>query len=234
MRHLYLLQVAGGVAAVYQANPTPQAFVTQMAELSQRKDWAGLEALCRKQTEAKADDAEAWAGLGFALVVQDKPGAREACSKAIELDPKHLKARAYRIFAEATAGKMEEVGKQLAELDAMNWRFAATVSLNPIIQTRLIPTDPRKTDLQSVRVLHQPPSPGFPEEAKVEGTSGEVQMLLTVGTDGVPGTITILSGSPRYVDIAKRFASQWRFAPYLVQGLPAPFQFRLAMTWKRR
>ncbi len=63
------------------------------------------------------------------------------------------------------------------------------------------------------------PVPPYPEQARNAGLEGTVQVVLTVGADGVPGEIRETQGlEPAIDESVKSALGRWRFRPALLNG----------------
>ncbi|MGH8076560.1 MAG: energy transducer TonB, partial [Lysobacter sp.] len=75
-------------------------------------------------------------------------------------------------------------------------------------------TTPARTASSELRALSTP-SPRFPPEALRSGTSGEVQVEFTVGTDGSVSAVRVVRANPARVfdREAINAVRRWRFQP---------------------
>ena len=77
---------------------------------------------------------------------------------------------------------------------------------------------PDRTSVEAVPIDH--PSPLYPSEARNQHVEGLVKVSATVGTDGVPRGLKLVSGSPLLAQAAMEAISRWRYVPAVSGGLP--------------
>jgi len=77
----------------------------------------------------------------------------------------------------------------------------------------------RGGDLQAA-VLMTRVAPVFPSDALKDGVRGEVQVKATIGKDGVPSKLTVVSGDARLIQAALQAIRQWRYRPATLEGQP--------------
>jgi protein TonB len=65
-------------------------------------------------------------------------------------------------------------------------------------------------------VLHT--DPVYPQEAKAANVRGSVDVLVTIGKDGVPRELRATRGDPRLAAAAIAAISQWRYRPAMLNG----------------
>jgi len=87
-------------------------------------------------------------------------------------------------------------------------------------------------DYRDMVVTFQPPTPPYPKMAQAARIQGSVKLEMVIGTDGVPTTISIISGHPHLQSHAIEYAKKWRFKPALVDGHPVPARFQLNLNFK--
>jgi TonB family protein len=77
----------------------------------------------------------------------------------------------------------------------------------------------RSASLQAA-VLLERVSPVYPAAALRGGVTGEVRVRATIGKDGVPTSLKMVSGDARLADAALAAISQWRYRPATLEGEP--------------
>ncbi len=83
-----------------------------------------------------------------------------------------------------------------------------------------------------VKVLHQPPAPAYPAEAKAQKIQGTVVVELTLDEKGVPVDAKAVEGPEALRATAEAYARAWRFAPVKRDGKPASVRFKLTMPFR--
>ena len=76
---------------------------------------------------------------------------------------------------------------------------------------------PRPSALQAA-VLLKRVEPIYPKIALASRVMGQVRLSATIGRDGVPRDIKVISGNPRLVEAALTAISQWRYRPATLGG----------------
>jgi len=89
-------------------------------------------------------------------------------------------------------------------------------------------------DFSQIKVIHQPPAPAYPAEAKAQRIQGTVVVQLTVDEQGVPVTAEALEGPPQLHPTAIAYAQSWRFEPVRVDGKAVKARFKLTMPFRLR
>jgi TonB family protein len=91
--------------------------------------------------------------------------------------------------------------------------------LNELIAPGPVPAPRPAANIQAA-VLLKHVSPVYPVAALRDNISGEVRIRATIGKDGIPTDLKILSGDPRLVDAAAGAIRQWRYRPATLEGEP--------------
>lgn len=73
--------------------------------------------------------------------------------------------------------------------------------------------------------------PIYPEEAKAANVQGSVDVLATIGTDGVPRALTATNGDTRLAAAAIAAISQWRYKPAMLNGQAAESVVSITVTF---
>jgi len=73
--------------------------------------------------------------------------------------------------------------------------------------------------------------PEYPQEAKAANVQGSVDVLATIGTDGVPRALRATSGDTRLAAAAVAAISQWRYKPATLNGQPAEARISITVTF---
>jgi protein TonB len=69
----------------------------------------------------------------------------------------------------------------------------------------------------------------FAREARLQGT---VQVSATIGLDGVPRSLSPVSGNARLAEMAIQAVRQWRYKPAQLNGQPIEAQTIINMTFQ--
>jgi protein TonB len=72
--------------------------------------------------------------------------------------------------------------------------------------------------MDAVLIQHNPPI--YPASAMKKHIEGRVTVNATIGTDGVPRTLRLVSGDPILGQAAQEAISQWRYVPAVSGGVP--------------
>jgi len=99
------------------------------------------------------------------------------------------------------------------------------------------PADP--TPVKRIRVaakiaeanlIHDVP-PEYPPEAGRERIQGTVVLLAVIGIDGVVKDVQVESGPPLLTQSAIEAVKQWRYKPYLLNGVPVEIDSRIIVNF---
>jgi protein TonB len=91
--------------------------------------------------------------------------------------------------------------------------------LDELIAPGPVPAPRPAANIQAA-VLLKHVSPVYPVAALRDTIRGEVRIRATIGKDGIPTDLKILSGDPRLVDAAAGAIRQWRYRPATLEGEP--------------
>jgi TonB family protein len=89
----------------------------------------------------------------------------------------------------------------------------------------------RKSALQSA-VLVQRTAPIYPSNALQSQVQGAVLVNATIGRDGVPRNLKLISGDPRLVAAALAAINQWRYRPATLAGEPIETQIVVTVNFQ--
>jgi periplasmic protein TonB len=103
----------------------------------------------------------------------------------------------------------------------------------------LPPKPPEPTPVKRIRVasrvaeanlIHDVP-PQYPPEAGRERIEGTVVVLAVISTDGSVQDVQVLSGLPILAQAAVEAVKQWRYKPYLLNGVPVEIDSRITINF---
>ncbi len=63
-------------------------------------------------------------------------------------------------------------------------------------------------------------APSYPEQARNQHIEGTVLLAMEIGKDGAVCDVALISGHPLLADSAIDAARQWKYRPYLLNGMP--------------
>jgi TonB family protein len=89
----------------------------------------------------------------------------------------------------------------------------------------------RTTALQSA-VLVQRVAPVYPPSAMEGRVQGDIQVNATIGKDGVPKDLKVISGDLRLVPAALTAIRQWRYRPATLSGTPIETQIVVTVAFQ--
>jgi protein TonB len=75
-------------------------------------------------------------------------------------------------------------------------------------------------------------APVYPKAASEAHLTGEVRINATIGRDGIPRELKVISGDPRLVDAARAAISQWRYRPATLGGQPIDTQIVVSVGFE--
>lgn len=81
-------------------------------------------------------------------------------------------------------------------------------------------------------ILHQPPPPPFPPEAKLQRVHGRVVMDVWVGSDGVPKSVSVAEGPELLSAHVKDWPLKWRFHPAEDSGHAVDSHYTITLHFK--
>jgi protein TonB len=82
-----------------------------------------------------------------------------------------------------------------------------------------------------VAELSRPPQPPYPAMAQRARVQGKVKLEITIGTDGLPKSVKVISGPPLLHNYATEWAMRWKFRPYTVDGHAQQARFILDLNF---
>jgi TonB family protein len=88
------------------------------------------------------------------------------------------------------------------------------------------------TSALQAAVLLQRVAPAYPKAASEAHLTGEVRINATIGRDGIPRELKVISGDPRLVDAARAAISQWRYRPATLGGQPIDTQIVVSVGFE--
>ncbi|WP_257308802.1 energy transducer TonB [Geothrix fuzhouensis] len=106
----------------------------------------------------------------------------------------------------------------------------------PSNSVSLPPTLPTTFDFSQIRVLHQPPPPSYPHEARARKMMTNLVLEIVVDPEGKP-----VSCHPRpgpwlgfFAPVGVAYGLRWQFHPAKLNGVPQTTRFRLTMPFRLR
>ncbi|MGB7600124.1 MAG: TonB family protein [Candidatus Sulfotelmatobacter sp.] len=75
-------------------------------------------------------------------------------------------------------------------------------------------------------------SPSYPANALRMGIEGSVQLLATISKKGDISAVKVLSGDPSLARAAADAVKQWKYKPYLLDGVPVEIQTQVTVNFK--
>ena len=79
-------------------------------------------------------------------------------------------------------------------------------------------------------LIHDVP-PQYPPEAGRERVEGTVVLLAVIGTDGTVKDVRVESGPALLAQAAIDAVKQWRYKPYLLNGIPVEIDSRITINF---
>lgn len=73
--------------------------------------------------------------------------------------------------------------------------------------------------------------PQYPPEAGRERIEGTVVLLAVIGKDGSVQDLQVVSGLPLLAQSAMEAVNQWRYKPYLLNGVPVEIESRITINF---
>ena len=73
--------------------------------------------------------------------------------------------------------------------------------------------------------------PQYPPEAGRERIEGTVVLLAVIGKDGSVQDVQVVSGLPLLAQAATEAVNQWRYKPYLLNGVPVEIESRITINF---
>lgn len=73
--------------------------------------------------------------------------------------------------------------------------------------------------------------PQYPPQAGRERIEGTVVLLAVIGTDGTVKDVRVESGPPQLTQAAIDAVKQWRYRPYLLNGVPVEIDSRITINF---
>jgi periplasmic protein TonB len=79
-------------------------------------------------------------------------------------------------------------------------------------------------------LIHDVP-PQYPPEAGRQRIEGAVVLLAVIGKDGSVQDVQVVSGLPLLAQAAMEAVNQWRYKPYLLNGVPVEIESRITINF---
>ena len=83
---------------------------------------------------------------------------------------------------------------------------------------------------QGLAIKKTPPS--YPANALRMGIEGSVQLMATISKKGDISAVKVLSGDPSLARAATEAVKQWKYKPYLLDGVPVEIQTQVTVNFK--
>jgi TonB family protein len=90
---------------------------------------------------------------------------------------------------------------------------------------------PPSAEISRGRLVHSV-NPKYPKKARREKIQGSVTLSATIAKDGSVQDIKVKYGDPALTDAAVEAVTQWRYEPYLIQGLPVEVQTEIIVNFQ--
>jgi protein TonB len=74
--------------------------------------------------------------------------------------------------------------------------------------------------------------PSYPANALRMGIEGSVQLMATISKKGDISAVKVLSGDPSLARAATEAVKQWKYKPYLLDGVPVEIQTQVTVNFK--
>ena len=74
--------------------------------------------------------------------------------------------------------------------------------------------------------------PSYPANALRMGIEGSVQLMATISKKGDISAVKVLSGDPSLAHAAVDAVKQWKYKPYLLDGVPVEIQTQVTVNFK--
>ena len=101
---------------------------------------------------------------------------------------------------------------------------AKTPEPTPVERIRVAPR------VAEANLIHDVP-PQYPPEAGRERIEGTVVLLAVIGKDGSVQDVQVVSGLPLFAQAATEAVNQWRYKPYLLNGVPVEIESRITINF---
>src|SRR5262249_29371920 len=99
----------------------------------------------------------------------------------------------------------------------------------PVLQTAT--PEPRKlSHLEPGQIIRQV-SPAYPPLARAMGVQGEVVLRAIISRTGELEQLEVISGHPLLVRAATDAVGQWKFRPYILNGVPVEVETRISVNF---
>jgi outer membrane biosynthesis protein TonB len=106
---------------------------------------------------------------------------------------------------------------------------------NPVVLEQpqeAVLNSPPLVKAQSLTIKSQPPAPPYPDKARQAGIQGDLLVEIWLGTDGLPTKFVKLFGPTELFRPSVSYLSEWKFAPYVIDGKPTSVKFRMLLPFK--
>jgi protein TonB len=88
-----------------------------------------------------------------------------------------------------------------------------------------------KMSVDTSHVLEKPVQPSYPMLARQMKVQGAVILQALIGTDGAIQDLKVLSGPSILASAAQEAVRQWRFKPYLQNGVPVETEAKITVNF---
>ena len=161
----------------------------------------------------------------LALVAQPAAPTVQPAAPAVQVSPVPV-AQSVAASAEARPAAQPEAVNQPRESRP---EVVSQASAPPLRSPN--PEAGRLANIESAKLLQQL-QPVYPQEARIGNVQGSVEVLATIGKDGVPRALRTTRGDPRLGAAAMAAISRWRYKPAMLNGEPQESLITITVNFK--
>lgn len=119
--------------------------------------------------------------------------------------------------------------------DQASGHFGAIVSAAPATMPRIaVPPGVRISSGVAQKLIVRKVNPTYPREAREQGIQGTVLLQVKINKEGNVYNIELISGDPILAPAAFKAVQQWKYKPYLLNGIPTEVSTQVQINFTLR
>jgi len=87
-------------------------------------------------------------------------------------------------------------------------------------------------EFTQLRIKSRPSNPRLPKVERLTGVEGKVVVELTINSEGIPTSATMIEGPAEFTSLLEQWGLEWRFIPPVLDGKSQSTKFKLSFQFK--
>lgn len=105
------------------------------------------------------------------------------------------------------------------------------ISSTPVLGSDGVPQRVRVSQGVAQGLMIHRVQPSYPPDARRARIQGTVVLFAVIGKDGTVQELKLVSGHPMLVDETMRVVKQWRYKPYMLNGVPVEVETQITVSF---